>query len=141
MKRGAPLRRRTPLARGPMRRRRGSTSYSRRERDTDRMGWCRTQPCALAEPPIASWAGPLPDACRRHVEAHHAGAHGLSNKSPDDTVIPLCDHHHDDLTDRRGVFSGWPIGALRVWQDAMIAIYQARYAARTLPIGAGRELF
>lgn len=106
---------------------RGATSYARRPRDLDRMAWIRTQACALLGAPLSTWVGPRPDACKRHVEAHHAGTHGVAQKSPDEETVPLCDHHHDDLTDVRGVFAGWAPGALREWQNAAIAFYQARY--------------
>ena len=132
MKRGAPLQRRTGLERSsglkrsPMRRRLGSTSYSRRERDFERMGAVKGMACAVRDPgPL--WAGPTPDACRGPIEAHHAGARGLGQKCPDSEVIALCDHHHDDFTDRRGIFSGWPRGAARAWQDAMIERYRSLY--------------
>lgn len=134
MKRSA-LARRTPMKRGPMRRRPRSTSYSRRERDTDRMGWIKTQLCAVTgtSPEAGPWRGPKPpDQCQRAVEAHHAGRHGLGQKSDDDTCVPLCDHHHDALTDLTGVFNGWPPGALREWQNAMIERYRARYETRLL---------
>jgi hypothetical protein len=118
-----------------MRRRRGSTKYSRRERDFPRMGWIKTLPCVLADGVVAVagdlWIGPHPDTCRRAVEAHHAGEHGLGEKPDDDTCIPLCDHHHDSLTDRRGVFSGWQKYGLKIWELAVVAHYQAMYAARS----------
>lgn len=121
-----------------MRRRRGSTKYSRRERDLERMAWIKTLPCAIGgnrtnQSAVAAelWLGPPPDRCRRAVEAHHAGEHGLGAKPDDDTCIPLCDHHHDALTDRRGVFSGWQKYGLKIWELAVVAHYQAMYAARS----------
>lgn len=127
-----------------MRRGKGSTKYARRERDYDRMAWVRSLPCAvlgyqspdslpsslgsLMLPPW--WHGPQVDPCRRWTEAHHAGEHGYGNKAPDATVIPMCDHHHDSLGERRGIFAGWPHGAVKQWELAMIAYYQRRYAER-----------
>lgn len=140
MKRGAPLRRQAGLKRSPMRRRRGSTSYSRRERDMDRMGWVRTRPCCVADPGGVAWPGPRPpDTCSGRGQAHHAGERGLGKKAPDSTVIALCDHHHDDFTERRGIFSGWPRGAARTWQDEQIARYQRLYEEHQRGLGA--ELF
>lgn len=143
MKRGAPLARRTPLKRGtgpdrsPMRRRKGSTSYARRERDFERMGAVRSMPCCVADLGGVPWPGPRPpDACSGPGEAHHAGARGLGRKASDDTVIPLCDHHHDDFTDRRGVFSSWPRGAARAWQDAQIERYRRVYEEQRAGAGA-----
>lgn len=143
MKRGAPLRRtplkrRAGLKRAPMRRRRGSTSYARRERDMDRMGVVRSWPCCVAVPGEVAWPGPVPpDACMGTTEAHHAGERGLGRKAPDDSVIALCDHHHDDFTDRRGVFSGWPRGAARAWQDEQIARHQQLYEGHRRGIATG----
>lgn len=121
------------MKRTPMRRRPRSTKYSRRERDTERMGWTKMMPCSVGDglTPLAYdlWLGGDVDACRGPIEAHHAGVHGLSEKAPDDTVIPLCDHHHDSLTDLRGVFSGWPRGAVKAWELAVIEFWQSRYAA------------
>jgi hypothetical protein len=121
-----------PMKRTRMRRRKGSTKYSRRERDFDRIGWVRTFPCVLAggEVSVGSdlWRGPSPDPCRMHTEAHHAGEHGRGHKAPDDTVIPLCKHHHDSLTDRRIVFSGWPKYDLKLWEIEVIRHYQRVYS-------------
>lgn len=114
-----------------MRRKHGSTKYSRRPRDLDRMAWIKTLPCSVSGVMVAPdlWRGPTPDRCQRAIEAHHAGEHGLGAKPPDDTCIPLCDHHHDALTDRRGVFSGWPRRAVKEWEIAVIAHFQDLYAA------------
>ena len=126
---------RTPLRRTAMRRQRGSTRYDRRERDMARMAWCKSLPCSLVRlgaPFIELWHGPPDvDGCRGVIEAHHAGDHAGFRKPPDDTVIPLCDHHHDCLTDRRGCFAGWPKFALKKWELAAVAHYQARYAEHT----------
>jgi hypothetical protein len=61
---------------------------------------------------------------------HHAGEHGYGNKARDDTVIPLCKHHHEAITNRtnrKSVFHGWPRGAVKRWELAMVALYQERY--------------
>lgn len=126
---------RSPLKRkSPMRCKPRSTRYSRRERDIPRMLWTKTLPCMLRpEPPFRNlWHGPAEsDGCRGVVEAHHAGEHAGWQKAPDDTVIPMCDYHHDCLGDRQGVFSGWPKFALKAWELAAVEHYQALYAART----------
>lgn len=115
-----------------MRRKPRSTSYARRERDMPRMGWTKTLPCLLSRPGapfIDLWRGPADiDPCRGSVEAHHAGEHGLSAKAPDSTVISLCSHHHRALTDRTGVFAGWPRHSLKAWELAAVAHCQALYA-------------
>lgn len=43
--------------------------------------WIRTQPCIVC-------------GARRGIEAAHTGPHGLGQKSPDTSVIPLCVGHH-----------------------------------------------
>lgn len=132
---------RTPLKRTPMRRHKGSTKYARRERDYDRMRWIKTQPCACSARahgflPEASelWGGPAPpDRCSGAVEAHHAGGHGYGNKAPDDTTIPMCQHHHRSITGKpggRGCFDGWPRGDVKRWELAVAERYQRLYTER-----------
>jgi hypothetical protein len=50
-------------------------------RDSRYLQWIRTLPCLV---------------CRatRNIEAAHTGPHGLGQKSPDSTAIPLCTRHH-----------------------------------------------
>lgn len=140
MKRGGPLRRTALLRATPMRRTRmvrrfRSTSYARRERDTPRMRWVKTLACAVLEPSDdldGLWLGPAIDRCDGVIEAHHAGRRGMSHKADDDTVIPLCKHHHDGLDEHNSIWIGWPRGTRQPWFDAAIAIYQARYATTEL---------
>lgn len=122
------------------------TKYRRRERDVERMRWTKSQPCAvaglahlIAPERIAADGTPIlfvsssVGRCSGPTEAHHAGAHGVGQKAPDATVVPLCVRHHrgdEGITDLRGPFRGWPPGSLRSWQDAMIFEYQRRYDAR-----------
>lgn len=104
-----------------------------------RMGWVKTLPCLLASglPPFSDlWRGGEPGHCGGAIEAHHAGQHAGFRKAPDDTCIPLCDHHHDALTDRRLCFSGWPHGALKLWELAAVAWCQNLYADRAEPADA-----
>jgi hypothetical protein len=134
MKRSSPLRRKTPLRSGKR-----STKYARRERDYDRMGWIKTRSCAVSvRCEWDLWYGAEPDQCNGDVEAHHAGTHGMGNKSPDDTAIPMCSHHHRCITGKpggRGVFSGWPRGAVKRWELAVIRRYQELYSAYRLVVG------
>jgi len=55
-------------------------------RDSKYLEWIRTLPCSV---------------CRttRNVEAAHTGAHGLGQKAPDSTAIPLCVKHHRTAND------------------------------------------
>lgn len=129
----SPLKRGKPIARKPMRRRPRSTKYSRRERNWDYMGWIRTLPCICTTEACSFeltggvWRGGHPGGCSGPVEDHHAGEHGYGEKAPDDTCIPMCTRHHEQLTNRRLVFGGWDPRALKEWELAMIKNYQRRW--------------
>jgi hypothetical protein len=45
------------------------------------LAWIRTLPCLVC-------------GARRGIEASHTGPHGLGQKSPDTSAIPLCIKHH-----------------------------------------------
>jgi hypothetical protein len=45
------------------------------------LAWIRTLPCLVC-------------GARRGIEASHTGPHGLGQKSPDTSAIPLCTRHH-----------------------------------------------
>ncbi len=45
------------------------------------LAWIRTQPCCVC-------------GSTRGIEASHTGPHGLGQKSPDSSAIPLCAKHH-----------------------------------------------
>jgi hypothetical protein len=45
------------------------------------LAWIRTLPCLVC-------------GGRRRIEASHTGPHGLGQKSPDSSAIPLCVRHH-----------------------------------------------
>jgi hypothetical protein len=45
------------------------------------LAWIRTQPCCVC-------------GSRYRVEASHTGPHGIGQKSPDSSAIPLCAKHH-----------------------------------------------
>ena len=56
------------------------------------LAWIRTQPCCVC-------------GSRKAIEASHTGPHGLGQKSPDSSAIPLCPKHHrtgDDSYHRLG---------------------------------------
>lgn len=105
------------------------SKYARRPRDMPRMLWTKHQPCAVGSLiGVELWLSPVPPGrCSGPVEAHHAGVRGVGQKATDDTVIPLCAGHHRALTDRAGAFAGWPRGAVKRWEMAMVALYQERY--------------
>jgi len=50
-------------------------------RDSRYLQWVRTLPCSVCH-------------ATRNIEAAHTGPHGLGQKSPDSTAIPLCAAHH-----------------------------------------------
>jgi hypothetical protein len=45
------------------------------------LAWIRTQPCLVC-------------GSTRWIEAAHTGPHGLGQKSPDTSAVPLCAKHH-----------------------------------------------
>lgn len=51
------------------------------QRNPRYLAWIRTQPCVVC-------------GTRRGIEAAHTGPHGLGQKSPDSSAIPLCIRHH-----------------------------------------------
>lgn len=129
----SPLKRGKPLERsaGRPKEERKPTRHARRERDWDRMAWCKQQRCALAELNTRDgelWHGGPADPCNGAVEAHHAGDRAGWRRAADDTVIPLCHHHHACRTDHRGVFAGWPRGAIKAWELAVVDLYQLAYS-------------
>jgi hypothetical protein len=50
-------------------------------RDRRYLAWIRTLPCVVC-------------GSTRRIEASHTGPHGLGQKSPDSSAIPLCYRHH-----------------------------------------------
>ena len=50
-------------------------------RDPKYLAWIRTQPCLVC-------------GSTRWIEAAHMGPHGLGQKSPDTSAVPLCAAHH-----------------------------------------------
>ena len=51
------------------------------QRNPRYLAWIRTQPCCVC-------------GSKRGIEASHTGPHGLGQKSPDSSAIPLCAKHH-----------------------------------------------
>jgi hypothetical protein len=48
---------------------------------TGYLAWIRTQPCCVC-------------GSTQRIEASHTGPHGIGQKSPDSSAIPLCAKHH-----------------------------------------------
>lgn len=57
--------------------------------DKKYLAWIHTLPCSV-QPCEFLTSHPL----LYHIEAHHAGDHGLSQRPHDRTAIPLCNYHH-----------------------------------------------
>src|SRR5215469_2831194 len=55
-------------------------------RDSKYLRWIRTLPCVVC-------------GSTRYIEAAHTGPHGISQKSPDSSAIPLCVVHHRTAND------------------------------------------
>jgi hypothetical protein len=55
-------------------------------RDSKYLRWIRTLPCVVC-------------GSTRYIEAAHTGPHGISQKSPDSSAIPLCIIHHRTAND------------------------------------------
>ena len=54
---------------------------SKPARNPKYLAWIRTHPCVVC-------------GGSRGIEASHTGPHGLGQKSPDSSAIPLCAKHH-----------------------------------------------
>lgn len=119
MKRGGFIRRKPPGAR---------SAYADRPRDTDRMLWVKTQPCAVRAFPRA-WMRATP--CGGYGEADHAGRRGLGQKAGDDTCIPLCSQHHRERTDHHGAFFEADREQLREWLQHVILATQTAWILHT----------
>lgn len=125
------------MRRSPIRRRKGSTSYSRRERDLAFMGWTKQQPCMVrVMPPQFFTSSPAARTrpatpCYGEVEADHMGDRGLGQKADDTTTVPMCTGHHAERTDHRGAFRTLNREEVRTWRALAIAHTQAEWAARS----------
>jgi len=51
------------------------------QRNPRYLAWIRTQPCCVC-------------GSKKAIEASHTGPHGIGQKSPDNSAIPLCAKHH-----------------------------------------------
>jgi hypothetical protein len=127
---------RTPLKRGPWRRKgkaRTKSSYRRRERHVPFMLWVKQQPCItrtmgveLLRPLLSTDAYMDWKRCAGDIEADHAGPRALGRKAHDSTCIPICTKHHDMRTNGYGLFWGYTLAMKRAWKTAAIEHTQAR---------------
>src|ERR1700674_2899124 len=65
---------------------RGSPGDMKPRRNSRYLAWIRTQPCCVC-------------GSTRAIEASHTGPHGIGQKSPDSSAIPLCAKHHRTRAD------------------------------------------
>lgn len=114
-----------PLA-FPKPERKVGTSYSRRPRDLDRMGWTKRQPCRARH---MRGAG----RCNGPVEAAHThdGPRVGFRKGPDKRVIPLCRRHHrvEGFDNYAGPFKGWTFERRQRWVAEQLVELDAEFAA------------
>lgn len=108
------LRRRTPLRRGQR-----NSSYSRRERDTPYMLFCKRLACSVRVDPPDPNTKPTP--CYGPVQADHLGMRGLGRKAEDRTCAPMCWKHHGERTDHNGTFKDVPREVERDWKLRQVA--------------------
>ena len=76
-----PLKRTTPLKRGPWNRGPRPRRKPRAGRSRKYLDWIRSLPCTVA-------------GCTDPAQAAHTGAHGMAIKAADTSAIPLCAKHH-----------------------------------------------
>jgi hypothetical protein len=117
MKRGKPLRRKTPL-----RSRSKTKKYARRERDLDYMRKVRRLPCVVRVALKFGWSlenGRLlvATSCSGRVQADHMGTRAYGQKSHDRECAPACKGHHGERTDSRGAFKDWTKVEMRPFCD------------------------
>jgi hypothetical protein len=70
------------------------------------------------------------DRAYARVEAHHAGDHGLAQRAPDRTCIPLCVWHHREGGDSIHRMGSRFWGAHGLERDTLIAKLNAEYDAQ-----------
>lgn len=91
-------------------------------RDSKHLSFVRTLPCSVLT-------------CQREVvDACHTGAHGLGQKAPDTSAVPLCRAHHKEydanpraFTQKYGI--SMPAIARRLTQKITIRIEAGQFAA------------
>lgn len=134
------IKRRAPLKRTPIKKRRSKARRGRVVDDTY-LAWIRIFPCVICwgypgvYTPLGTcqvyWEYEYENGCpsqRSKTEAAHTGPHGLGQKSNDDTAIPLCGLEHH----REGPHSIHVLGK-RFWEfhgldrDVLLAKLRQRY--------------
>lgn len=93
---------------------------SRFGNDQARRDWCRTQDC------VAIGFG----RCEGPIDPHHAAKKSERGGRADDTTVPLCRCHHDQITGQvggYGVFQAMGRDGRRALQDEWIGATTSRY--------------
>ena len=133
-----PLQRKTPLrSRSPRKRARQKhkSKYARRPRGWDYMAWVHTLPCMVIVigPPVADFS-PFAPRCSGPIQADHAGERiaGMGTRSRDRDCIPLCECHHEMVTNYRGMFSERAVR--KQWRTKAIATTQEMARAEGVKI-------
>jgi 5-methylcytosine-specific restriction endonuclease McrA len=76
---------------------------------TDRRAQCAEKPCCRCGYP--------PPSAVHHVTLDR----GLSQRAPDDQVLPLCGQCHVEFHSATGAFKGWDRERRREWQRSRLA--------------------
>lgn len=147
MRRKSFMQRKSPLRRGPWRKKgkpKKVSSYRKRERYSEYMLSVKRMPCiarTMGVPPPASQAsmpGLIRDwPCFGEVQADHCGTRAMGRKAHDNTVAPLCRTHHDQKTNGWGLFYGYTLAEKRAWRIAAIAFTQAMAREREIEVPSG----
>ena len=89
-------------------------------KDPAHLAKLRTMHCA------GDWLGACgaPDFCSGPIEAHHRTGAGLALKASDHEAFPLCQKHHRDFHDSKGVFRSWTKQEKKEWQAKMVERYR-----------------
>lgn len=121
MKRGSPLKRKTPL-----RAKRASLSRKPMKRKPPRrLKAPGSDPAYLAQVRLLGCCAPLspPTRCVGLIEAHHPRhlAGGVGRKATDENAIGLCMAHHSALHSKAQPFRGFSRSELIEWQNLRVA--------------------
>lgn len=90
-------------------------------RDIEYMAWVRGLGCLFE---LTSYS------CDGSIDAHHAGIDkGMGRKSDDNTCIPLCRKHHQDIEQLRGLARGWEKSIRRAFHAQAITAVRELHSA------------
>ena len=110
---------RTPIKRHAPKRKPGDV-------DPEYLRWIRSLLCSV--PDCSSYYTRVLHL--RLTEAHHAGDHGLAQRAPDRTAIPLCVWHHREGGESVHILGRRFWGAHGIEKDELIQRLNAAYDAK-----------